>query len=87
MDPLPAWARRFILNPPADAAEGWVADEVVAPALARPVAVLAPVALGAELLAARAGVAGAALAAAVHRVARRLVVAVALVRAIRPERP
>ena len=72
---------------PADAAEGGVADKVVVLALARRVAVLAPVSLGAELLAARAGVAGAALAAAVHRVAGGLVVAVALVRAVRPEGP
>ena len=72
---------------PADAAEGGVTDEFVAPALACPVTVLAPVALGAELLAARAGVASAALAAAIDRVAGRLVVAVALVCAIRPECP
>ena len=65
---------------PADAAERGVADKVVVLALAGRVAVLAPVTLGAELLAARAGVAGAALAAAVHRVARGLVVAVALKR-------
>ena len=63
---------------PADAALCGVADVVVTLALAGRVAVLAPVPLGAELLAARARVASAALAAAVHRVARGLVVAVAL---------
>ena len=71
---------------PADAAEGGVADKVVVLALARRVAVLAPVSLGAELLAARAGVAGAALAAAVHRVAGGLVVAVALALYLREHR-
>ena len=62
-------------------------DVVVVPALARLVAVLAPVALGAELLAPRARVAGPALAPAVHRVARGVVVAVTLVGAVGPERP
>jgi hypothetical protein len=70
---------------PADAAEGGVADKVVVSALAGAVAVLAPVSLGAEFLASGSRVSGSALAAAVDRVAGGVVVAVALVRAIRTE--
>ena len=63
-----------------------MADIVVVGTRAGLVAVFAPVALRAELLASLAGESGFALASAVHRVAGGLVVAVALVGAVGAER-